>query len=177
MRNPNCRRMGLILFRSWTSLDDYFKQKKNDFTGVRIGSGKKVWKMCNAKLTAGDACRWLKELWTEGCGILQGVWGSSPRKFLDLRAASAAFQCFFLGHFIPIPIPPQPKKILLRFTLIPRMVLSWQRLKSEDSFPCSMKFGSPTCVIQLFCYLLPSCSLPLIIHITSLTTGGGGLTW
>ncbi len=61
----------------------------------------------------------------------RGVWGTSPRKLLDLRAASGAFQ-WFLGHFTQMLIPLTPKKFLFRFTLISRMVLGvGKSLKSD----------------------------------------------
>ncbi len=78
----------------------------------------------------------------EGYGFLQGVWGSSPRIFLNSRAASGAFQCFFGSVYPNIHTPTHPPtKILFRFTMISGMVqgvgkMSEIRLKSEDSVPC-----------------------------------------
>ncbi len=61
----------------------------------------------------------------------------------------------FLCQSTPIPIPLPPKKILLRFTLISRMVLgvgkkSEIRLKSEDSVPAIARFSQTKVIFLLF---------------------------
>ena len=104
-----------------------------------MGFGQKVWKARNAKL--GGRCAQIVNWRVEGLFFYRGVWGHSPRKFLNSKTGSGACQCF-LGHFSPIPIPP-PKNISLQiYTDLKnsRMVLgngkkSEIRLKSEDSVP------------------------------------------
>ncbi len=53
----------------------------------------------------GDASKLLRN--TEGYGFLQGVWGSSPRTFLDSSAASSALHCIF-GSVYPNTHTPTP---------------------------------------------------------------------
>ncbi len=84
----------------------------------------------------GDACELLKEL--------LGVWLLTGGSGAGIEGREWCIPMLFLGHFTKIPIPPSPKKILFRFTLISRMDMgvgkkSEIRLKSEGSVPCKSK--------------------------------------
>ena len=81
-------------------------------TTLRQGSewvlAKKSEKCVMSSLLGGSM--WIGQRFVKGVGkwfLAGGVWGCSPRKFLDSRAACGAFQCFF-GSFYPNTHTPTP---------------------------------------------------------------------
>ncbi len=115
-------------------------------TGVRMGFYKKVWKVRNAKLD-GEWMQIVKRIQKDTVVSCRGVWGFSPRKFLD-SGAQTVHSNAFLGHFTPIPIPP-PLRKNFSSDLHWSQEWSWELEKSLKS-DLSLKILSPAIIIQSF---------------------------
>ncbi len=88
----------LYIFQNYTDSTQFTRNFKSQLnskmwtsakSGVRMGFGQKVWKARNAKL--GGRCTRIVRGKVEAMVFCRGVWGSSPRKFLNSKAVSGAF--------------------------------------------------------------------------------------
>ncbi len=111
-------------------------------SGVRMGFGKKVWKVRNARLDGG--CTHIVK------GTLKGM--------VCCRGIRGAFQCFS-GSFYPYP---QPLKNLSRYTLISRMVQGVGK-KSEDSVPCRCT-KRMLCAFWTWLFHRNNCPIIVLVH-------------
>ena len=98
-------------------------------SGVRTGFGKKVWKVRNAEPDGG--CTRIVRESQKDMVYCRGVWGSSPRNFLDLRVANGVFQSF-CGAIYPNTHTPTPQKISLQiYTDLKNGPGSWKKVWNQ----------------------------------------------
>ena len=99
--------------------------------GIKIGLVPKSLKAHNVKLVLGDAHLFKWAL--NDTPYCRGVWGSPPENF-GHRGLQVVHSDVILGSFTSLPPPPQllQKKILIRFTLITRMVLWVKKSLNSD---------------------------------------------